>query len=149
MQTWNKRFLQKSRCKTKMAWTGEVEREWTEKAGTLEVEWRLCWWMGCVRGSEGGGKSRALSHDLDDGRTGGTKENTQVEERFRVKDGFRFGNVNITILVVKSREIGYQDLNIKRYLRVLVVNLWMSITRWWSFKPWEWTAFTGADSKKI
>lgn len=79
--------------------------------------------MGCVRGSEGGGKSRALSHDLDDGRTGGTKENTQVEERFRVKDGFRFGNVNITILVVKSREIGYQDLNIKRYLRVLVVNL--------------------------
>ena len=42
---------------------------------------------------------------------------------FRVIVGFRFGNVNITILVGKPREIGYQDLNIKSYLRVLVVNL--------------------------
>ena len=149
MQTWNKRFLQKSRCKTKMAWTGEVEREWTEKVRTLVVECRLCWWTGCVGGIKRGGKSRAQTHELDDGKTGGTKENTQWRDDFRVKDGFRFGNVNITNLVGKPREIGYQDLNIKRYLRVLVVNLWMSITIWWSFKPWEWTASTGADSKKI
>lgn len=46
---------------------------------------------------------------------------------FKVKNGFRFGNVNITVLVGKPKEVGYQvgyqDLNIKRHLRVLVVNL--------------------------
>jgi len=59
-----------------------------------------------------------------------TMEKLEVPKRthrwgddFRVKDGFRFGNVNITNLVGKPREIGYQDLNIKRHLRVLVVNL--------------------------